>query len=174
MTTVFVMVIALANTPDKEDKKPSGLVGQGTKHGFGPCTATKVTKYRSFLKRRVPQGGRQAFEVKGRTEQVTVAIPAGQQTNTTAAEAETSSWSRRQVANPSSSKEEEEEMVLRCRSRVPIADLVAQVFRDRAADALTSASNASSLPLVPASTSPVAVVEDDVETRAVQAEADAA
>ncbi|XXG62273.1 hypothetical protein AAC387_Pa05g0663 [Persea americana] len=96
-------------------------------------------KYSSFLKRR----GRQAFEEEGRTEQVKVAIPAGQridfgdwastscstskpaETSTVTAEAETSSRPSRRVTNPFSSKEEEEEMVLRRRLHVPIADLEA-------------------------------------------------
>ena len=105
-----------------------------------------------------------------------VAIPAGQridsgdgastscsaselaETGTTATEAESSLRPRRQVTNPSSSEEEEEEMVLRRRFHVLIANLEAQVFGDGAPDALTSAGDAPSLPFVPASTSPAAVV----------------
>ncbi|XXG88314.1 hypothetical protein AAC387_Pa12g0539 [Persea americana] len=49
-------------------------------------------------------------------------------------------------------------MVLKRRLRVPIADLEAQVFGDRALDPLASASDATTLPLVPASTSPSVVV----------------
>ncbi|KAJ8619851.1 hypothetical protein MRB53_028380 [Persea americana] len=82
------------------------------------------------------------------------------ETSTAAAEAETSPRPRSPIIESLSSEEEEEEeeMVLKHRLCVPIADFEAQVFGDRAPDALTSAGDAPALALVHASTSPAVIV----------------
>ena len=79
------------------------------------------------------------------------------ETSTAAAEAETSPRPWSPVIKSLSSEEEEDEMVLKRRLSVLVADLEAQVFGDRAPDALTSAGDAPALPLVHASTSPAVI-----------------